>query len=116
MRPPLRMRAWIERQDAGTDPYGAGGVWSDVLAEEPCSWWASTGQEQLNPQRVVSVGGEHLRLAWGADIRAGDRVRLLVDQAGRTVWDAAEAAGLARVVEHVAVRRGHVEATLRSTS
>lgn len=115
-RPPLQMRAWTERQDAGSDPYGHGGAWADVLTDQPCSWWVASGAEKITSDRAVTIAGEFVRFASGADIQSNDRIRRLVDEDGEVIWDAATAAGLAREVEHVARRRGHLEAKLRSTS
>ena len=117
MKPYLSMRAWVEREgESGGDPYGHGGAWSDVLIEQPCFWWVTSGQEQINPQRAVTVGQEHIMLDRDADIRPGDRVRRLLDHERRVLWDSQDAAGLAREVEHVGVQLDHLDVTLRSTS
>ncbi|MFW6091489.1 MAG: hypothetical protein ACODAF_06390 [Actinomycetota bacterium] len=116
MKPRLSMRAWTERQGTGDDPFGGGGDWSDVLTDEPCWWWSSSGQEAIDPQRAVAIGGEHVMFDVGTDVAAGDRVRKLVDDRGVTVWNSADASGLAREVEHVGHQRDHVAVTLRSTS
>lgn len=115
-RPPLLMRAWTERQGVGSDPYGHGGAWADVLTEAPCSWWVSTGEERISTDRRVTIAGEFVRFDLDADIRAEDRIRRLTGLNGEVIWDTADAAGLGREVEHVARRRGHLEAKLRSTT
>jgi len=110
------MRAWTQRPGGPVDAYGQPTGMLDVLADEPCSWWVTSGQEQVRPQRTVTLAGEFARFARGADVRPGDRIRRLVDQLGETRWDTTGGEGLAREVEHVAVRRGHVECRLRSVT
>ena len=116
MKPYLPMRAWVEREDeSGDDPYGHDGAWDDVLVDQPCFWWVTSGQEQINPQRAVALGNEHMMLDRDVDIRQGDGVRRLTHH-DRVLWDAEDAAGLAREVEHVGVQLDHLDVTLRSTS
>lgn len=113
--PPLTMRAWTQRRSGAVDAYGHPTGWADQLPNEPCYWWVVSGDERVDEQRSVALAVERVMLSRDADIATGDRIRRLVDHAGRTIWDHVDGEGLAREVEHVAVERTHVEARLRST-
>lgn len=115
MRPRLSMRAWTERDAGATDPFGGGEDWQDQLTEQPCYWWVTSGREHIDQNRTAVLADERVLFDRQADVRPGDRVRRLVDHERRVIFDTATAAGAFREVEHVAVERTFLSASLRAS-
>jgi hypothetical protein len=109
--PGLRFRCDIQRATS-TDPFGGNDVWTTVSENVRCLWWVTSGREQIDETRSVTLADENLLLQHGADIQPDDRIVNLVDAYGREVFGE----GGFREVEHVTFGRQHLSASLRSSS
>ena len=106
----MKMRCTTERDQGGDDPFGGGENWQTHETDLPCSWWSSTGREQVSDDRSVVLADEHLIVARDADVVEGDRIVNIRDHRGRDVLDRA------RTVEYIAVQRSHLDCSLKAVS
>jgi hypothetical protein len=109
--PGLRFRCDIQRP-AATDPFGGNDVWTTVSENVRCLWWVTSGREQIDETRSVTLADENLLLQHDADVQPNDRIVNLVDAYGRQVFGE----GGYREVEHVTFGRNHLSASLRSST
>ena len=107
----LRFRCDIQRPSS-TDPFGGDQVWATVSENVRCLWWVTSGREQIDDTRTVTLADENILFQHGVDVRPDDRIVSLVDSYGREVFGE----GGYREVEHVTFGRQHLAASLRSSS
>lgn len=111
MRPTLRMRCTVERDQGADDAYGAGEDWQPHLSDVACWWWVATGREAISSDRTVVIADERLIVDLDVDVAAGDRVTEVTNR-GTTIFAGSDW----REVEHVARTVSHQELALRATS
>lgn len=104
------MVATLERDTGGSDPYGDGESWTGAGTID-CTWWVTSGSENLSDHRAAVIAGEHLLVPLGTNIRSGDRVTSVIHHGdeifGTDDW---------REVTHVAHQRRFLDCTLRAVS
>lgn len=110
------MRCWTRRPAGQADPYGGARATEPVLTDEPCYWWVSRGREQVDDTRAVTITDEQLFLDRNADVAPGDQLVRVVDQHGRTLFDADETSGEVRLIEHVGTHLTHLDCALDAAS
>lgn len=109
MQPPLTMTCSIAR--GGTaDTFGQLGTAPVVATGVKCHWWSGTPSQTSSQglPGVVATESERILFALGTDIRQGDHITTVVTQQGATVFSATDY----RVVEHVLMRRNHLDCFL----
>jgi ABC-type microcin C transport system permease subunit YejB len=109
--PGLQFRCDIQRATS-TDPFGGDQTWQTIVTNVRCLWWVTSGREQIDESRSVTLADENIMFQHGVDVQPGDRIVELVDAYGRMVFGED---GF-REIEHVTFGRQHLSASLRSST
>ena len=112
MLPMWRHKMWTERDQGGDDPYGGGENWQPHLDAHECSWWSSSGREQVSDDRSVVLVGENVIAPLGTDVRPGDRVVKVETDDGVPVVESPRW----RTIEHVDQHPSLLDCSLKAVT
>jgi hypothetical protein len=107
VRSTMTMRAVLQRDDAGKDPYGhkSPAMWRTIDSNLPCIVWESSNRKIYGPL-IVEAGYPMMIVPYNTDVTIDDRFETVMDRLGTELY-----ANL--YIESVIKRRDHKELRLK---
>lgn len=86
-RQTMIMRAVLQRDNAGKDPYGhkSPALWRTIDSNLPCLVW-ETGDRKTNGVIIVGMGGPMMIIPKSTDITIDDRFEVIMDRSGTELY------------------------------
>lgn len=83
----MKMRAVLQRDNGGTDPYGhkSPALWTTIDSDLPCHVWESKDRK-TNGVIIIGTGGPMMVLPKSTDITIDDRFLSIKDRAGNEIY------------------------------